>query len=69
MVVAKLELLREFPEMGAPMLGAFSGWRALLAARNTYRIVYRLRADVIEIAWVRHCAQKPPVRPPRKAKS
>ena len=66
MVLAKLDLLRETPEMGAAMVGAFAGWRSLLAARNTYRIVYRLRKELIEIAWVRHCARRPPKRPLRK---
>ena len=58
-IIAKLELLRDFPEMGASMCDAFSGFRALLAARNTYRVVYRVAApDLIEVAYVRHCARQ-----------
>ncbi len=54
-IVAKLELLRDFPEMGIAMFDAFRGYRALLAARNTYRIV---SYDSIEIAYIRHCARQ-----------
>ncbi|MBI2350562.1 MAG: hypothetical protein HYV00_03615 [Deltaproteobacteria bacterium] len=41
-IIAKLELLRDFPEIGPAMFDAFRGYRALLAARNTYRIGYQL---------------------------
>ncbi len=56
-IFAKLELLREFPELGAPMVDAFRGYRALLAVRRTYRIVYRVRSDWVEVAYFRHCAR------------
>ena len=56
-IVAKLELLRDFPEMGVAMFDAFRGFRALLAASNTYRIIYRIVfCDLIEISYSRHCA-------------
>lgn len=62
-VVAKLELLRDFPEMGPAMFDAFQGYRALLAARNIYRIVYRIVSDdLIEVAYIRHCARQTRLR-------
>lgn len=58
-ILAKLETLREFPELGAPMLDAFQGYRSLLAARKTYRIIYRVVSDeLVEIAYIRHCARQ-----------
>ena len=58
-IVAKLELLRDFPELGAAMFDAFQGYRALLAAKNTYRIVYRIISDdLLEVAYIRHCARQ-----------
>lgn len=62
-IVAKVELLRDFPEMGPAMFDAFQGYRALLAARNTYRIVYRVVSDeLIEVAYIRHCARQTRLR-------
>ena len=62
-IIAKLDLLRDFPEMGPPMFDAFQGYRALLAARNTYRIVYRIISDgSIEIAYIRHCSRQTRLR-------
>ena len=62
-ILAKLEMLREFPEMGAPMFDAFQGYRAMLAARNKYRIVYRVAADDrVEIAYIRYCARQTRLR-------
>lgn len=56
-------MLREFPEMGAPMFDAFQGYRAMLAARNKYRIVYRIVADdLVEIAYIRYCARQTGLR-------
>ena len=41
------------------MIDAFAGYRALLAAKNTYRIVYRIVSDeLIEVAYIRHCARQ-----------
>jgi plasmid stabilization system protein ParE len=58
-ILAKLEMLREFPEMGAPMVDAFRGYRALLAARGNYRVVYRVPSDqLVEVAYIRHCARQ-----------
>lgn len=66
-IVAKLEMLRELPEMGPAMFDAFEGYRSLLAGQRQYRVVYRIRdSGTIEIAWIRHLARRPLKRPPRK---
>jgi plasmid stabilization system protein ParE len=58
-IISKLELLRDFPELGPAMFDAFQGYRALLAAKNTYRVIYRVvRDDLIEVAYIRHCARQ-----------
>lgn len=58
-VISKIEMLRDFPEMGTPMFDAFEGYRSLLAAKH-YRVVYRIRDDgVIEIAWIRDTRRRP----------
>ncbi len=65
-IIAKLELLYDFPELGPAMIDAFQGYRALLAARNTYRIIYRIVSDeLVEIAYIRHCARQTRLRPAR----
>jgi len=62
-IIAKLDLLRDFPEIGPAMFDAFRGYRALLAARNTYRIVYKIVSDdLIEVAYIRHCARQTRLR-------
>lgn len=62
-IIAKIELLRDFPEMGPAMFDAFHDYRALLAAKNTYRIIYRIISDdSIEVAYVRHCARQTHLR-------
>jgi plasmid stabilization system protein ParE len=66
-IISKLELLRDFPEMGPAMFDAFQGYRALLAARNTYRVIYRIVGDdLIEVAYIRHCARQTRIRVVRK---
>lgn len=58
-ILAKIDLLGEFPEMGAPMLDAFEGYRAILAARRRYRILYRIASKgLIEVAYIRHCSRQ-----------
>jgi plasmid stabilization system protein ParE len=58
-IIAKLDLLRDFPEMGAAMFDAFQGYRAILAAKNNYRVVYRVISnDWVEVAYIRHCARQ-----------
>ena len=62
-IIAKLELLRDFPEIGAAMFDAFQGYRALLAAKNNYRIIYRVVSDnLVEVAYIRHCARQTRLR-------
>lgn len=62
-IIAKLELLRDFPEIGPAMFDAFQGYRALLAAKNSYRIVYRVISDdLVEVAYIRHCARQTRLR-------
>jgi plasmid stabilization system protein ParE len=68
-IITKLELLREFPELGPAMFDAFQGYRSLLAANNTYRIVYRIvHADLIEVAYIRHYARQIRLRVVREKK-
>jgi len=68
-IIDKLELLREFPEMGPAMFDAFQGYRSLLAAKNTYRIIYRIvREDLIEVAYIRHRARQIRLRVIREKK-
>jgi len=69
-IIAKLELLPDFPEIGAAMFDAFQGYRALLAAKNTYRIVYRMVSDdLAEVAYIRHCARQMRLRLIRRKES
>ena len=57
-IISKLELLRDFPELGLAMFDAFQGYRALLAARNTYRVIYRIVShDLIEVVYTRVTAK------------
>ena len=66
-VVAKLQLLYEFPEIGPAMFDAYAGYRALLAAGGRYRIIYRiLSEEAIEVAYIRHCARQSHLRPIRR---
>lgn len=62
-IIAKLDLLYDFSEIGPAMFDAFQGYRALLAARNSYRIIYRIVSeDLIEVAYIRHCARQARLR-------
>ena len=54
----RLQLLARFPEMGAPMLGAFAGYRSTVV--DMFRIVYRLRPrKIIEVAYIRDGRRAP----------
>jgi len=58
-IIRALRLLERFPEMGAPMVGPFTGYRSTIVAM--FRIVYRvLPRGVVEIAYIRHCSRAPP---------
>lgn len=62
-IIAKIELLRDFPELGPAMVDAFQGYGAILAAKNSYRVVYRILADdLVEVAYIRHCARQTRLR-------
>jgi len=50
------------------MVDAYQGYRSLLAVRRGYRIVYRIVSDdLVEIAYIRHCARQIGVRALRGA--
>ena len=67
-IISKLELLGDFPELGPAMFDAFQGYRALLTAKNAYRIIYRIvDDDLIEVAYIRHCARQTRLRLMRKS--
>lgn len=58
-IIRALRLLERFPEMGAPMVGPFTGYLSTIVAM--FRIVYRvLPRGVVEIAYIRHCHRAPP---------
>ena len=68
-IINKLELLREFPELGPEMFDAFQGYRSLLTAKNNYRVVYRIvRDDLIEVAYIRHYSRQLRLRVIREKK-
>ncbi len=57
-VVRRLRMLERFPELGAPMLGPFAGYRSTVV--DMFRIVYRLRPrKLIEVAYIRDCRRAP----------
>jgi plasmid stabilization system protein ParE len=57
-VVRRLRLLERFPEIGAPMIGPFDGYRSTVV--GLFRIVYRVRsAHMIEVAYIRNCRRAP----------
>jgi plasmid stabilization system protein ParE len=55
-VVAQVELLAEFPSMGASMDGPFEGFRQLVVGR--YRLIYQVAGDEVRIAYIRHSARQ-----------
>lgn len=58
-VLRRLRYLERFPELGAPMMGPFVGYRSTVV--EMFRIVYRLRPrGIVEIAYVRDCRRAPP---------
>jgi hypothetical protein len=59
-IIRALRLLERFPEMGAPMVGLFTGYGSTIVAM--FRIVYRIQPrGVVEIAYIRHCRRAPPI--------
>ena len=62
-IINKLELLGEFPFMGPALFDAFEGYRALLVAKNRYRVIYRIVSDdTVEIVYVRRCPRQTHLR-------
>jgi len=58
-IIRVLRLLERFPELGAPMVGPFTGYRSTIV--GMFRIVYRvLPRGVVEIAYIRDCRRAPP---------
>jgi plasmid stabilization system protein ParE len=58
-IFRRLRLLEKLPELGAPMMGPFAGYRSTVVAM--FRIVYRiLPRGIVEVAYVRHCRRAPP---------
>jgi plasmid stabilization system protein ParE len=52
--VQRLEVLKDFPEMGKLMSGPFEDYRSTVA--GFFRVFYRIRpGEVIEIANIRDC--------------
>lgn len=67
-IINKLELLREFPELGPPMFDAFQG--SLPFSRQEY-VSCRLldcSRDLIEIAYIRHFSRQMRLRIIRERK-
>lgn len=58
-ILNKMELLESFPEMGSKMEKAFENYRCLLAVKNRYRIIYKVKsAHLVEVAYIRHCRRQ-----------
>ena len=56
-VTRRIRLLERFPELGAPMIGPFSGYRSTVV--GMFRIVYRPRGKIVEVAYIRDCRRAP----------
>ena len=56
-VLKRLGALRRYPDLGAPMVGPFAGYRSSVV--GLFRIVYkRPSPDLIQVAYIRHCRRK-----------
>lgn len=56
-ILKKIELLYDFPRIGAPMFDDWEGYRQLIA--EPYRVIYRIvTEDYIEISYIRHTRQR-----------
>jgi plasmid stabilization system protein ParE len=57
-IAKRLRLLERFPSLGAPMMGAFDGYRSTVV--GMFRIIYRrLPRNTIEVAYIRDCRRAP----------
>ena len=60
-VLKRLKALGRFPELGAPMAGAYAEYRSTVV--SLFRIIYRLRPEqVVEITFIRDCRRRLPPR-------
>lgn len=57
-ILRRIDVLKRFPELGAPMGGPFQAYRSMVVF--LFRVVYRiLPDDIIEVAYVRDCRRRP----------
>jgi mRNA-degrading endonuclease RelE of RelBE toxin-antitoxin system len=61
-IAKRLRLLERFPSLGAPMMGAFHGYRSTVV--GMFRIIYQVRRrhlprNTIEVAYIRDCRRAP----------
>ena len=56
-VARRLRLLERVPELGAPMIGPFAGYRSTVV--DLFRVVYRILPKMIEVAYIRDCRRRP----------
>ncbi len=58
-IISRIELLRDFPELGGPMKDDYEGYRSLVV--EMFLVIYRVVSDSkIEVALIHHCRRKPP---------
>jgi plasmid stabilization system protein ParE len=56
-ILKKIELLFDFPGIGAPMFDDWEGYRQLVS--EPYRIIYRIiTEEYIEICYIRYTKQR-----------
>ena len=56
-IMRRLGALRDFPDMGSPMFGPYTGYRSLVV--GFYRIVYRALPNQVEVAYIRDFRRRP----------
>lgn len=57
--MSKIELLRDFPELGQQMGESYKAYRCLLLEKGNYRLIYKIKnSSLIEIAYIRHCRRQ-----------
>jgi len=61
-IVAKLRMLRRYPELGQALPGPYKGWRT--APVRIFRIIYRVTPQAVEVLFIRHCKRDLP-KPPQ----
>ncbi len=59
-VMKRLELLGDYPLLGAPLSDALTGWRSTVV--RLFRIIYRIAPEGhVEIGYIRHCRRASPL--------